>query len=193
MDYRKFYEDTKNLGFVRTTFDVNMKNGILKAGGTFIEDTENVGIEKLVFDVLKEYVKKKEVTSYLTYCRKLKADCEARFADYKHVDPDKFLYALEKCNIIFVENKRINYRQWRLTNGQFQFLSIFCKIERDNREDFFLPKDWKATQEEINKEIKNLEEEREYYLDYKNQFHCPSGFIRIEYQNWLNNCKKYGI
>jgi hypothetical protein len=189
MNYFKFFEDTKYLGFSRTTFDVDIKNGIITRGGFYYEDTENIGIEKLVLNRYKEEIKSKEFIQYESYRRSLK---NKYGKDFNVIT--KFVYALEQCNLIFIENNRINYRQWRLTNGQYRLLSIYCKIESHSHLDnVLLPKDWTPSKEEIDKEIKDLEEEREYYLDYKNQFHIPSGCIRIEYQNWLNRCRKVGL
>lgn len=34
---------------------------------------------------------------------------------------------------------------------------------------------------------------KEYYSDWKNQFHSPSGFIRRDYFRWKKLCEKHGI
>lgn len=34
---------------------------------------------------------------------------------------------------------------------------------------------------------------REYYSNWRNKFHCPSGFPRQDYLRWQNLCKKHGV
>jgi hypothetical protein len=189
IDLNRFMENTQHPSITRTTFEIDIPNGIITKDATLIEDVNNIGIEKLILKQFRIESKEREIPQYYKYVANLKKQFGEGYTPHK-----KIRYIVENCKLIFIEDKRINYCRYEMTRKQYEFLKKYVDIEIESyRFNTIIPKGWKPSQEEIDVEIKDLLEQKSYYSDWKNQFHCPSGFIRTDYVEWKRDCKKYGL
>ena len=104
------------------------------------------------------------------------------------LDPAEFLVA--EMGYCAIENSYLIYGN----NISYSFLDAFDLVsdhDYDNGDVFFVrPRNDK----ELAKIRRGLVEKASYYSsDPSARFHCPSGFIRRDYEKFLSDCRKYGV
>lgn len=99
-------------------------------------------------------------------------------------------YIIVNHGYIAVEDSYLLYRNAKST----QLVDYNCYVEKDDNGKCVI---CKLSQTDITRRNENKKKRliklADFYIEPSNRFHCPSGFTRIGYERWLNDCRKVGL